>query len=144
MVPTLFPVWLVASLAHGMGGVAVILSGDLTADRFAVFCAAASWFAAMLLAGWKSFTRAEPLTFARATLLGLLAGLLAHALFLASSFSFLGQSHGSTMMEQFGNLIILILVWLPLSLWLYGAATILCAICIAVLLGFWRGEPIAS
>jgi hypothetical protein len=141
MVPALVPPWLAASLAHGMGGVAVVLSGGLTADRFAVFCAAASWFAAMLLAGWKTFARGQGLSFLRAAILGLLAGILAHALFLAASFTFLGQSHGSTMMEQFGNLVILVLAWLPLSLALYAQATLLCALCMALLLGFWQGEP---
>lgn len=136
------PPWFVAALAHGLGGVAVVLSGDLLADRFAVFCAGGSWFAAMVLAGWKAFARGEGLTFARAALVGLAAGLLAHALFLASSFTFLGEGHGATMMEQFGNLVILVLVWLPVSLMIYGTATLFCSLCIAVLLGFWQGDPL--
>ncbi|WP_027176870.1 hypothetical protein [Desulfovibrio aminophilus] len=140
MVRNPLPPWFVAALAHGLGGVAVVLSGDLSADRFSVYRAGLSWFAALLLAGWRNLVQGAALTFARAALLGLAAGLLAHTLFLAASFTILGTGLGSTTMEQFGALLILVALWLPASLGLYGAATLFCSLCTALLLGAWRGE----
>lgn len=143
MIQNQLPPLFVAAMSHGLGGVAVVLSGDLLADRFAVYCAGLSWFAAMVLAGWRNLVQGAALTFARAALLGLAAGLLAHTLFLAASFTILGTGLGSTTMEQFGTLLILVALWLPASLGLYGAATLFCSLCMALLLGFW-GEAAAE